>query len=84
MRGPMSQYETFVIRLWMEDGERLGHGEIRHLMTGKGMRFTQIQQAVKFIERMAAGGEPIPAPTEDDGSDARNRVIDFGAGWREA
>ena len=79
----MSQYETFVIRLWMEDGAGLGHGEIRHLTTGKGMHFRQIQQAVEFIERIAAGWQPAEQPVEDE-SEPASRVIDFGSSWREA
>jgi hypothetical protein len=67
----------------MEDGAGLGHGEIRHLTTGKGMHFKQIQQAVEFIERVAAEWQPSETAVEDE-SEPASRVIDFGSSWREA
>ncbi len=52
----MSRYETFVIRLWIEDEAKLDHGEIRHLKSGTGVRFRRVLEAMNFIERFS--GEP--------------------------
>jgi hypothetical protein len=50
----MSRYETFVIRLWMEDDVGLDHGEVRHVGSGAGRRFRQMYEALDFVQAMAA------------------------------
>lgn len=49
----MSRYETFVIRLWMEDQVGLGHGEIRHVRSGTGRHFRQVDEALEFVRGIA-------------------------------
>lgn len=50
----MSRYETFVIRLWMEDEVGLDHGEVRHVGSGAGRRFRQVHEALDFVRAIAA------------------------------
>lgn len=45
----MSRYETFVIRLWMEE-MGLDHGEVRHVGSGTGRRFRQVDEALEFVQ----------------------------------
>jgi hypothetical protein len=52
----MSRYETFVVRLWVEDDEVVAYGEVRHLTTSTGLRFRELDQAVRFINRMTSRG----------------------------
>jgi hypothetical protein len=73
----MGQYETFVIRLWIEADSRDGHGEVRHLATGKELRFQKIEQALHFIERVAASQQPAEK-TEATDRRLDRRLIDFG------
>ncbi|MEO7665457.1 MAG: hypothetical protein ABIU97_00310 [Dehalococcoidia bacterium] len=56
----MSRYETFVIRVWVDDEAILDHGEIRHLGSGMGLRFLKIPEVIRFIERVAPGVEAGP------------------------
>jgi hypothetical protein len=53
----MSRYETFVIRVWVEDEAVLDHGEVRHLTSGIGLRFRRVHEVIRFIERVAASPE---------------------------
>jgi hypothetical protein len=50
----MGRYETFVLRIWIEDSTAAGHGEIRHLASGIGLRLRHIEEAMKFIERFSS------------------------------
>ncbi len=43
------RYETFVIRLWVEDDAPFEHGEIRHVNSNHGIRFRDIDRAFDFI-----------------------------------
>lgn len=67
----MSRYETFVIRLWIEDESGLDHGEVSHLTTGTGLRFLQIEQALQFIQKKVA-----QEPRSDNPSDGVERSLD--------
>jgi hypothetical protein len=49
----MGRYETFVIRIWVDDSPSANHGEIRHLGTSMGLRFIEVQEALRFIERFS-------------------------------
>jgi hypothetical protein len=62
----MSRYETFVVRLWVEDGGVVDHGEVRHLTTGTGLRFRDMDQALQFIQRMASRPDRDPSESEVD------------------
>lgn len=59
----MSRYETFVLRIWVEDSTAANHGEIRHLASGMGLRFRQVQEAMKFIERFSGEVTEERTPT---------------------
>lgn len=75
----MSRYETFVVRLWIADDSGQGHGEVRHLATGKGLLFQKLEEATRFIESIASRDpQPAEAPTRSD-SGPEGRMIDFGA-----
>lgn len=51
----MNRYETFVVRVWIEDdGTDLNHGEIRHVSSGMGVRFRELREVLKFIQRFSA------------------------------
>jgi hypothetical protein len=67
----MGQYETFVVRLWIEDGGEMAHGEIRHLTSGTGLRFRRLPQATKFIKELAGRRKSAAVPT------GRDIVVDF-------
>jgi len=74
----VSRYETFVLRLWIEDGSAVRHGEVRHVATGKELRFLRIDQAIKFIEFMARR-QILSAESPDDSNLSPDHVpIDFG------
>lgn len=49
----MSRYETFVIRLWMEDDVGLDHGEVRHVGSGTGRRFRRVDEGLEFVRSFA-------------------------------
>ena len=72
----MSRYETFVIRLWIEDGSGLDHGEVTHLTSGRERRFLKIEQAMKFIREMAEEKNESEEPGEAKRSIER-LVVDF-------
>lgn len=76
----MSRYETFVIRLWMNDQASLSHGEVRHLTTGTGLRFLRVEEALEFIQRIADrdGGHSAEGAVETE-SNADHLPIDFGS-----
>lgn len=71
----MSRYETFVIRLWMEDDVGLDHGEVRHVGSGAGRRFRQVHEALDFVRTMAA--------REPDNSTDGNSDEDWSRGHEE-
>lgn len=51
----MNRYETFVVRVWIEDDDTdFNHGEIRHVSSGMGMRFRELREVMKFIQRFSA------------------------------
>jgi hypothetical protein len=50
----LSRYETFVIRVWIENSSVVNHGEIRHPLSGSGRRFVRMQDAMAFIDRYIA------------------------------
>ena len=84
----MSHYETFVIRLWIEDGGDMGHGEVRHLTSGTGFRFRRVQQAMNFIEEIAGRPEGQTPQTRQMGAvggspPADDVFIDFEHSSRE-
>lgn len=56
----MSRYETFVIRLWMEDDVGLDHGEVRHVGSGTGRRFRQVDEALEFVRTVASRTSLLP------------------------
>ena len=72
----MSGYETFVIRLWMETEGGLDHGEVRHLSTGTGFRFRQVEQALEFVQRtiQQVGGR---ATGSDESTTEGNKITRF-------
>ncbi len=73
----MNRYETFVVRLWMEDDSAVRHGEVRHVTTGKELRFLQMEQAFDFIESIATRQhQSAEAPDNSDVS-PDHRQIDF-------
>ena len=75
----MSRYETFVVRLWIADDSGQGHGEVRHLATGRGMLFQKLDEATRFIESMVnRESESANTPARSD-STSQGRMIDFGA-----
>ena len=45
----MSRYETFVIRVWIDDQSSMNHGEVRHPLTGAGRRFVRMEDALSFM-----------------------------------
>lgn len=49
----MGRYETFILRIWVEDSTDQSHGEIRHLASGMGLRLSHVEEAMKFIERFS-------------------------------
>lgn len=51
---PVSRYETFVIRVWIEKTATVNHGEIRHALSGAGRRFVRMEDAIAFIDRYIA------------------------------
>ena len=66
----MNRYETFVIRLWIENEHSLDHGEIRHLTSGQSSRFQYVEDAFKFIGRFVA--EPARTGSEPDSPPERS------------
>ncbi len=58
----MNRYETFVIRLWVEGGAGLDHGEITHVLSGTGLRFRQVQDAARFMEQFVERPAEAEAP----------------------
>ena len=62
----MSRYETFVIRLWVEDQAEVNHGEIRHPLSGAGRRFVRLEDAMAFMDRYIAEEHEMPAPVAID------------------
>ena len=66
----MSRYETFVIRVWVEDPAEVSHGEIRHPLSGAGRRFVRMEEAMAFMDRHIAEAREMPAPVAVD-EDAR-------------
>jgi len=74
----MSHYETFVVRLWITDDSSQGHGEVRHLATGRAMLFQKLDEATRFIESTV---NREPQSVEPDISDptSEGRMINFGA-----
>jgi hypothetical protein len=67
----MSHYETFVVRLWIEDSGEMAHGEVRHLTSGTGLRFRHLPQATKFIKEIAERRESSPSKS------SQNVLVDF-------
>ena len=51
----MRRYETFVIRIWIDDNDEPDHGEVRHLRSGTGVRFKTPTRAAEFIEQFVGG-----------------------------
>ena len=43
------RYETFVVRLWIEEGWGVRHGEISHLSSGTKSRIHHMRQAIDFM-----------------------------------
>ena len=43
------RYETFVIRLWVEEKGLVEHGEIHHIGSNSTVRFRKIARALTFI-----------------------------------
>ncbi|HET6614438.1 MAG TPA: hypothetical protein VFH62_01015 [Dehalococcoidia bacterium] len=66
----MSRYETFVIRVWVEDPAEVNHGEIRHPLSGAGRRFVRMEEAMAFMDRYIAEERAAAAPVAID-EDAR-------------
>ena len=52
--GFMSRYETFVMRVWVDNSAVVDHGEIRHTRSGAGRRFLRMDEAMAFIDRYIA------------------------------
>lgn len=46
------RYETFVVRLWIEDDGGIEHGEIRHVRSNAARRFREIRHALSFIRTL--------------------------------
>jgi len=46
------RYETFVIRVWVEEEGLVEHGEIRHIGSSSAVRFREIERAVAFIRNV--------------------------------
>ena len=74
----VSRYETFVIRLWIEDGHGLDHGEVTHLTSGRERRFLKVEQAMQFIREMAEKESESGAPRDSE-RDMDRLLIDFGS-----
>lgn len=55
-RGGAAHYETFVLRLWVEDAS-CRHGEIRHVQSTSSLRFENLQRALEFVSSIIDGGE---------------------------
>jgi hypothetical protein len=53
------RYETFVVRLWVEDEGKVEHGEIRHVGSSASAHFRETARVLAFI-RMVIG------PNDDD------------------
>ena len=79
----MSRYETFVIRLWIEDDSSGGHGEVRHLASGKGMLFKKREEVTHFIESIIDRESRSVGAPDGDGFGHDGRMIDFGASRAE-
>lgn len=62
----MSRYETFVIRVWVDDAAAVNHGEIRHPLSGAGRRFVRMQEAMAFMDRYIAEERETPSPVAID------------------
>lgn len=59
-----SRYETFVMRLWVEDA-RIEHGEIRHVRSNTAVRFRDIAHACEFMMHIVSArgsGGRAPEP----------------------
>jgi len=62
----MSRYETFVIRVWVDNSAVVNHGEIRHPLSGVGRRFVRMQEAMAFMDRYIAEEHETPPPVALD------------------
>jgi hypothetical protein len=60
--GSANHYETFVVRLWVEHGSEVRHGEVRHLTSGAAHRFREVSDALAFIERTASRHGAVQTP----------------------
>jgi hypothetical protein len=56
-RAGARHYETFVLRLWVEDDGEIQHGEIRHVRSNAAKRFRKIDHALAFIRGLVRPGE---------------------------
>ena len=55
-RGGAAHYETFVLRLWVEDAI-CRHGEIHHVQSTSSLRFENLQRALEFVTSVIDGAE---------------------------
>ncbi len=71
----MSRYQTFVVRLWVDDEGAMSHGEVRHLGSGAASRFREVHLLAEFIEQTISRRDELGGSGQP--RNAREIPLDF-------
>lgn len=77
MTAPVGHYSSFILRLWVEQGEGWHSGLIQHVATRNKKRFSSIEELLEFIVQHSGEEEfTIPFLLNNDSPDGEAPVLD--------
>lgn len=64
LSGPASGYQSFVVKVFVDDTQRLDHGEILHVSSRSRLRFNEWAEAMSFMTTFSDCGDAAVALVE--------------------